>query len=372
MDTSNKSEEAVGEAPELDTADESLSDLLTNDAFQDWYHDRQFAANILEGKPYFNGPSPAKDPERYSPSGLLTCHRKASYKRQNAPREGAPPEGLFWIGSEFEERVIVPFLQDVVTSDETYVQNSVWVDADIPGDGHTLRIRGSTDPVLVTADAKPQVVTEIKTTSSLEHLSGPKPTHKAQLHAYLYALNEEYDHTIDRGIVVYGCRETFDIRAFTVEFDEAFWATIVDWMATHADYERNDELPPASPERDWECSYCSFKHRCGEADTPYSDIGHDGLLPLYDEYDRQNLTEYLDGHADQGAKLTPTLAAEFTDLVEEYGVYNWSCVACGETYAWDAVDWNGDIDDPPVCPNCVDDGHLSTLSGPEPDEQLSL
>jgi len=349
---------------------ETVRSRVSNQAFNEWYAEQQVAENILNGQAYFNGPSPPKVPEKHTPSKLLQCHRKASYDRQNAPSEGTPPQGLFWIGSEFEKQVVVPFLQDAVTTEETYVQNSVWIDTELTVQGKELRIRGSTDPAIVTPDADPVFVTEIKTTTDLDHLSRPKPHHKAQLHAYLYALNEENDHPIQDGMVVYGSRTTFDIEAFHVEFDPEFWERVTEWMATQTEYEDDEEMPPADPERDWECSYCSYKHRCGEADTPYSDIGIEGLLPLFDEYDRDPLVEYLEAHSELGAKLTPSLAHKFTELVETYGAYDWSCPSCGETYAWDAIDWAGDMNDPPVCPNCIASNGLVTLSGPEPSDQL--
>lgn len=224
-------------------------DRITNQAFNEWYSEQQFQTNILEGKAYFNGPSPPKGPERHSPSKLLQCHRKASYARKNAPREGTPPEGLFWIGSEFEEQVIVPFLQDITTP-ETYVTNSLWIDTELTVDGTELHVRGSTDPAIVNADADPLFLTEIKTTTSLDHLSGPKTHHNAQLHAYLYALNEEYDHEVTNGMIVYGSRKTLDIEGFHVEFDPGFWETTVEWMSTQTKYEQAGELPPSTPEQD--------------------------------------------------------------------------------------------------------------------------
>lgn len=343
---------------------------VSNQDFNAWYDERQVTQNILDGQSYFNGPSPPKDPDRHTPSKLLQCHRKATYARQNAPREGTPPEGLFWIGSEFEEQIMVPYLQSVVP-DELYVQNSLWIDTNISFDGTEVHLRGSTDPAIVTRDADPVSLTEIKTTTSLDHLTEPKEHHRAQLHAYLYALNEEHDHQITEGLLVYGSRKTLDIEVFHVTFDEDFWQRILEWMTTHTEYEEDSELPPADPEREWECEYCSYKHRCGEADTPYSAIGHEGLLPLLNKYDRYNLVEYLEAHADADAKLTPTLAHAYPDLVETYGAFDWSCPRCDNTYAWNAVDWDGDPKNPPVCPNCLDDGDLLTLSGPEPDEQHS-
>ncbi|MFC7194557.1 hypothetical protein ACFQL4_07640 [Halosimplex aquaticum] len=159
---------------------EHVVDRISNSEFNEWYAEQQFETNILDGKAYFNGPSPPKDPERHTPSKLLQCHRKATYARQNAPREDTPPEGLFWIGSEFEEDIIVPFLQDIAP-DELYVQNSLWIDTTITAGESDVQLRGSTDPAIVTEDAEPVFLTEIKTTTSLDHLSEPKQHHKAQL-----------------------------------------------------------------------------------------------------------------------------------------------------------------------------------------------
>jgi len=199
---------------------------ISNESFNDWYNERQFRQNILEGNPYFNGPSPPKSPARHAPSTLLQCHRKTTYSRQNAPREGTTPQGLFWIGSEFEEQIIVPYLQTVIP-DQSYVQNSVWIDTTVTHEGTELRFRGATGPVLVTADADPVLVTEIKTTTSLGHISEPKTHHKAQLHAYLYGLDDDYEHPITEGLLVYGSRESFNIKVFHVSFSEDFWQTVV-------------------------------------------------------------------------------------------------------------------------------------------------
>lgn len=91
---------------------------------------------------------------------------------------------------------------------------------------------------------------------------------------------------------------------------------------------------------------------------------------MFDGYDRQNLVEYLEAHKNRDARLTPTLAHHFPDLAEEYGVYDWSCSACGASFAWDEIDWSGNVDDLPWCPDCADSGTLVTLSGPESDHQL--
>lgn len=368
MPPTNTNPESDSDHPVSKATRDTVVEAITSTGFSEWYDERQIEQNLLNGKPYFNGPSPPKPPDRHTPSKLLQCHRKALYARQNAPREGTTPDGIFWIGSTFEEDIIVPYLQDA-TPDGLYVQNSLWIDATVMVDDTEMRLRGATDPAVVTADGDPTLLTEIKTTTDVDHLTEPKPHHKAQLHAYLHALNDKHDHPVTEGLIIYGSRKTLDIRVFQVTFDPDFWQCVVDWMATQTGYEQAGELPPADPEQDWECTYCSFKHRCGQADTPYQDIRPDGLLPVFGGYDRDALVEYLDAHRDAGARLTPTLAHQYPNLAAEYGAYDWSCPRCSETYAWDAVDWDGDTSELPVCPVCVRDNNLVTLSGPEPDTQ---
>ena len=57
--------------------------------------------------------------------------------------------------------------------------NPLWIDTEIIVDEKELQVRGSTDPAIVNTDAEPLFVTEIKTTTSLDHLSEPKPHHRA-------------------------------------------------------------------------------------------------------------------------------------------------------------------------------------------------
>jgi len=240
----------------------------------------------------------------------------------------------------------------------------MWIDTTL-GEEPEVRVKGVTDPVIVDADGDPILVTEIKTTSSLEYLDGPKTHHKAQLHAYIYALDEAYDRSITDGVLLYGGRDTLDITAFHIPFDDQFWHDrVVPWMQTQTQYRRHDDLPPSDPVFDWECDMCPFKNRCGQTDAPYSDTGFSGLLPAFEGYRKQQLVEYFDAFPD--AKLTPTLAEDFPELAEKQGVYEWECRSCGATYSWREVDEESAS---PLCDECAADGELCTLVVPSPGEQ---
>lgn len=343
---------------------ERIVAAITNPRFNDWYTERQIVENILDGNLYFNGLSKPSPPEKHTPSKLLQCHRKVVYERENAPREGTQPQGLFWSGTAFEEDIIVPFLQDEVTGDSTYVQNSKWVDTTISVDGDDeLRIRGVTDPVIVTKDGTPVVVTEVKTKSRLDYVDEPNQHHRAQLHAYLYALNEAFDRSVEDGVIIYGSRTTLDLEVFYVQFDDAFWnETVVPWMREQTRYRKNNELPPADAVFDWECDTCSFHHRCGQTDAPYEDMGYRGLLPDVSGYRKQQVREYLE--YDDEAKLTPTLAHQYPTLTHDFDVYDWECPNCNTQVPWNEPDWEPDRNQPPVCPNCADTDSLVTMHIP--------
>lgn len=350
--------------------DDEVSDLIdriSGAAFDEWYQEREWARNIRNGTPYFNGPSSVPAATRHTPSRLLQCHRKVAYRQTNAPAEEAAPDGIFWAGRRFEHDLVVPYLREAVVGDNLYVVNSLWIDITIDTPAGELRFKGVTDPCIVDREGTPVLHTEVELTRSVTGMTTPNRHHRAQVHAYMRGLTEKHDRAIDDAVIIYGSRQTMDVTTFRESFDPEFWQDVVRWARTHTEYREAGDLPPADPEYGWECDYYSYAHRCGETDREYGDVGISGLLPLFAEYPRDELREYLQAHED--ARLTPTLAREYPELAATYGAYEWSCPGCGGAFAWDAVDWNGDPDHPPVCPECAADGTLLTLTEPQPSEQ---
>lgn len=351
--------------------DEKVGQILTRisaETFESWYTERQIRRNIEEGQHYFNGPSRIKNPPRHSPSQLVQCHRKLMYRQENAPAEDPSPTGIYWIGSEVETEIAVPFLQEAITGPDTFVRNSIWVDYEVRVDGQALSIKGETDPAIVDQQGNPLMVTELKTKSSVEYVSSPDKHHKAQLHAYLYGLNQDYDYHLSNGLIIYIGREGLNLKAFDVTFDEEFWReTVLDWAKTHTQYRLDEVLPPADAELSWECDFCSYRERCGKGENHVADLGPGGLIPGYAEYPKETVEEYLRAHED--ACLTPLLAWEYPDLADQYCVYPWECRTCGSTYEWDAPSGNIRSDNLPDCPNCIANGTGGTLIGPRPSDQ---
>lgn len=363
---------SIADKPSEEPEINELIERLSTDRFRSWYRERQRRDNIRQGKPYYNGPPAVPEPEQHSPSQLLQCHRKLRYRKENTPAEQSSPQGVFWFGTHFEEDLILAFYETAVTRECEYVTNSIWVDYTVDTAEGELRIRGETDPVIVTAEGKPVLLTEIKTKESIENIQEPNPHHEAQVHAYLKGLSEKYDCSMSEAVLIYGSRKTLDIKSFHVEYDPYFWRnSVVAWAENHTSYRVSDELPPADPEYSWECQFCEYRERCGRGEKEHSDTGTTGFLPLYSDYPRKNVVEYLIAHSDDDAKLTPTLAQTYPELADEYGVYDWRCPDCAHHFGWNEVEWSRHTSKPPVCPECESEGQTSWLRGPSTDKQLN-
>ena len=357
-------EALVKQEPDNHSIPTVLADKITPETFEEWYREREFTENIRDGKPYFNGAGRIKPPTEHSPSSILQCHRKIAYRQLNAPEEDGDPLGIFWSGTLFEEELIQPYLDDTFAPSDWYVTNSIWVNFVIDHDDESYRVKGVTDPVIVDEDGTPNLVTEVKSKRSVENVTEPDVHHKAQAHCYMFGLSEKYDRPITDAVILYGSRTSLEIKPFHIRFDIDFWEDeVVDWISTHSRYRTRGILPPADPELDWECRYCSFKHRCGKSDRLYDNVGPFGLLPKFTEYPKEKVREYLEAHP--GAKLTPSLAYTYPDLAEEYPTYDWECHRCDGRFSWASVRF--DPADPcgPTCPECDPRG----LRGPDPADQ---
>lgn len=353
--------------PQLDRRISTLLEVISEDAFGEWYQQRQIKQHMRDGNPWKHTPASVTPPRRHSPSRLLQCQRKTYYTGHNAPKEDPNPDGIFWAGSRIEEDLVMPYLEAVADDVEqtTYVQNSMWVDYELETAAGPLHIKGATDPVLCTRDGDPLLPTEIKTKESLEHFDSTDPTpsihHRAQLHAYLHGLEEATSHSVQTGLIIYVSRKQHELLPIRVDFDTEFWRDmVIEWAANQTEHRLEEALPPAEPEHSWECKYCSFRERCGKGESPHEDVPAEGFVPRV-IYPQRQVKQAL--RAEGGATaLTPTLAHEYPALATEYDVADWRCPSCTDTYAWGEIEWDGRKESPPSCPRCADNGQYVALA----------
>lgn len=338
-----------------------IADKITPAEWERWYLYYLRQENAREGKPWMLSAAPVPNPEKHAPSRVKKCHRKGYYNAANAPEEDDEPRGIFFMGRRVENDLVIEFLSDV-TERDLIVGNDLDIYYTVEHNGVELYISGDTDPVVLDSSGTPILPSEIKTAENLP--DAPRPWHKAQIHAYIYGVRERYDADVDHGLLLYFSRESLDMTVFDVSFDPEFWEEVLDWTVQQTEYREQGVLPPAEPEYGWECEYCAYRHRCGQSDQPFEDHEPEGFLPGI-EYPVQKVREYLSAHPE--AELTPTIAAQYPELVEEHAVQDWTCSRCKSRYAWGSLDWDGNLDSMPNCGSCAEDGYPVELRGPRPD-----
>lgn len=326
----------------------------------EWKNNKQTRQNIEAGNAHYNTPAAPPEASVFRPNRLLQCHRKQYYRDHNAPKESAAPAGLYFAGSKLEEELLLPYLRDQVSnwSESLYVANSLWIEETLTVAGTSVTIRGSTDPVVVKRNGTPTYVTEVKSKAELPESPTASPHHRAQLHAYMAGLSAKHDCEIRSGAVIYVSRKTLEMAVVPVSFDEDFWEDIGIWMATLAEARAQERLPPAEPEHDWECSYCSFANRCGQAsETAVADRPPTGFVAGV-AYPRRAVEAHLDAYPD--VALPATLAVQYPDLAEAFEVAYPYCPTCDrEIRNLDGIDLQSGT---PLCPHCAEEGTIAELS----------
>lgn len=233
-----------------------------------------------------------------------------------------------------------------------------------PQVGGTIRLL-----VALTHDAE-SVASDTKAASFVrdDNLDGPNRHHRMRDHAYIHGSLEKYDRTVEDTVIIYGRRISMGVQVFEEPFSPAFFEYVIQGVATHIQYRDSGTLPPADTVYGWECSFRSFKNRCGQSDRFFSDVGSIGLLPLVKGCSHECIVEHLDSH--DGARLTPTLARQYPDLTEEYSAHDWECRRCAATYSFRESDkeenlaCNEEATDAPPRPDCASENVPIPLRGP--------
>lgn len=352
-------------AQTLTNQEGDLTGCITSDRFASWYKRETVARNIRNGTPWFNGASTIPPPEKHTPSALLQCHRKIVYRQENAPAETPTPRGMYWVGRQLETDLIRPFLENAIDADH-FISPGCWFDTAIEVADKELKLSGETDPAVVTAEGDPLLVTEVKTRESIDGELSPSLHHRAQLQAYLAGLAETHDQQPPEGLLLYIDRTTLELHVVEESFDSGFWDHVKEWIWEQTRFRTNHSLPPADPVAGWECDYCPYARRCGQTDDPVTDLGVEGFIPGDDRYPRDRVVEYARTRPDDEASLTPTLAHQYPDLADRFGVVDWECNSCERTWEWQVIDPTDDIHPQPVCPGCADSGNLETVSASTP------
>lgn len=376
-----------------------------------------------------NDPSYSHPPDVMSPSGILKCHRDVAYSTQNTPREERLPHGTFKFGNDFEDYVETFLEDLVEDSPRYTIKNPLQIDyheKDINITGSTDPVLFDTEtntPVALTEVKSTSNIFFVKRDGlKTRHKA------QAHAYARGLQLQYDLDDSLPM-FFIYGDSETLEVETFKIDFDWTFWVeTVVPWMQDNKQFRESDELPPTVDEieelvelmdgRDYDpddpsdnhfmCGYCDYQERCGnyepESKAPgvadyNSDIDDywwqdhvnrdflntskdtlfEGFLPQL-KYPEEVIVSHLASYDD--VKLTPTLAHHYPQLYEHgpepdkrfyklYGiapqadVHDWVCEGCNSNFDYISIDWDGNLDSYPDCPNC----NNHSVHGPRPKSQ---
>lgn len=387
---SQRSIDAFGSSSDSEKAQPVIPEL-SDEAFNDYWFQRNAERNIEENHPERNDPGHSWPIGRVEPHQLGNCKRKWIYQWLNAPSEEADPHGIFAIGHYIEEEIIEPWLRDFVEPDHT-IDNAIHVSVDVKeipvtdsdeqpnlpdidsntaidvpddlgvnqpddsepivgADSMCLTVAGSTDPAIVDPESGDILaLTEVKSTGSIDRIDEPKRMHMLQLHAYMKALG------ITDGYVIYVDRnELLNPKVFEVTFDPDVWDRVTEWVEETVAYAAAESLPPADPPEGWMCNYCEYSNRCGEGRSNLAaDMGVRAFVPGYTEYPKNKVEDHLTAFPD--VKLTPSLALEYPELAETHDVADWCCPNCTATFAYTEDHFDSFENEnfaTPSCPACM-------------------
>lgn len=205
---------------------------------------------------------------RYSPSSLCGCERAAAFKFVGMPgrRRLDPDLELIFEDGIWRHHKYQAMLADMqaVLGKERIRVISYEAGIEVP----ELYIAGNSDE-LVRVDGRKRVI-DYKgiNDQGFEWLFShdePRPEHVRQLIAY------EKGHGVPRGSLFYENKNNQRTLIFTVEFDDALWYEVVEWIEENLDNINHERLPPMHPEcvagnMLWE--KCVYSRHCYGHDTP--------------------------------------------------------------------------------------------------------
>lgn len=129
------------------------------------------------------------------------------------------------------------------------VKNDVKIEIDCDG----FTIKGETDPVLFTANAEPDTVFEVKTTTNIKNNKNtPSKHHVYQLQVYLHALKAS-------GKIVYIQKNSLDTVVHNVAYDPEVFNDGVRRISELHRCLKDGSEPLAEPFQDWQCKFCNLK-----------------------------------------------------------------------------------------------------------------
>lgn len=191
----------------------------------------------------------ARKPGNLYVSDIGRCLRKTYYEYFH-PMENEEFVGRFAVGDMMHSKIT-----EILSHTYEYVSSERDIVIVIPDLG--MRISGRFDDI-VFHDGD-SILVEKKSTSNLFFVNKPNFSDLIQTYLYMFAKG------LSKAQIVYTEKNSFDAKAFNIEFDESFFNDVVmPRVKTISNCIKNKLLPEAEAKQgsSWQCKYCKHVDKC--------------------------------------------------------------------------------------------------------------
>ena len=205
----------------------------------------------------------AKAIGRYYPSDIGRCLRKTWYSYKSPIEIGPDLVKIFHLGN-----ILHDFVVQVLQSEKNPEVELLKYEFPFKVEIDDFLISGRVDDLILVKLSGKSVLVEVKSTKSIDFVTGPKDPDASQLILYMFFTG------VHNGILLYVDRRDLKSRVFEVPFDEEKAKKIIDrFRALHKNLVSDTSPDPEARESLktlWQCRYCEYRERCYEQ-TPKSE-----------------------------------------------------------------------------------------------------
>ena len=208
----------------------------------------------------------AKQEGRYYPSEIGSCMRKVWYSYKDPRPVQAELQKIFELGNIQHD-----FVADVLKSEKNPEIELLEEELPFKLDIKDFLVSGRIDDLLLVKASGRKLLVEVKSTSNIDFVDGPKPENAMQLQLYMHAIG------VHDGILLYIDKRNLKTKAFIIPFSEGIAALAIDRFMQLHNHLKSGKMPEPearASRRDeigWMCKMCDWKERCFK-DTPDSEI----------------------------------------------------------------------------------------------------
>jgi|GEM_PF-1544094 len=236
---------------------------------------------------------PSKPKEHFWPSEAESCLRQVVYNWLDTQKDPPRNYNKFFIFDDgnLHHQSILEHIKKL-----KYAKNPADVTliaAEFPFVDKERNIKGRIDAVLAINDR--YYVMEMKSAnrdSFIKHKEdgSAEESHISQLQTYMYYARDIFKFPIDKGIVLYKCKDTSEFCEFLYDYDESIVKNFFEKIKIIEKFLNDKVLPERQYTlKDWQCQYCDYQSICWkdyklELKKKYEKITDEELTQLLSNY----------------------------------------------------------------------------------------